>query len=219
MFGRRVSVRALTVVVLPDDSAAEEARRVLRLVDHVHRVRGPYLQILIVPETNNEWDGSYEVVGPPVIRIDEFSDSIGFTLLHELGHLIDHRLLGGGLQWGSDSQHLAAWKAATDQSDAVASLVEQYWAPRRVAINGGIVVEADDDDLDYYLRPDELFARSYAQWVVTRAGDADLSRQLEASPRLSTRPEVLYAEQWDSGDFAPIAREFDRLMEELRWSR
>lgn len=82
----------------------------------------------------------------------------------------------------------------------------------------GTVVEYDVDQvyLRYLLTPQELWARSYAQFIATRSGNADLQRQLD---RLRERPAraFYYGEQWEDVDFLPIMAEVEALFRHLGW--
>ncbi len=54
----------------------------------------------------------------------------------------------------------------------------------------------------------ESFARSFAQWIVARAGDADMRAELERRAAGAGR-------QWRADDFAPIATALDALLPPL----
>ncbi len=68
--------------------------------------------------------------------------------------------------------------------------------------------------VEYLLRPRELFARSYAQYIAKVSRDSKLGRELD-SVRRNSPP--WYPEQWDDSDFEEVGREFDSLMETLGW--
>ena len=67
----------------------------------------------------------------------------------------------------------------------------------------------------YLLRPTEMFARSYSQFIAERAGSSELLKELGG---VRSRPiEVLYPEQWNETDFRPIAEEFVALFRKRGW--
>jgi hypothetical protein len=113
---------------------------------------------------------------------------------------------------------LAEWREAIASSQAVRLFlglangdigIVRYVGGQEVAVP--IPDGLRDAILDYYLHPEELFARSYRQWAVTRSGDPLLLAQLQRAQR-ATLPE-----QWRDDDFAAIAAAFDRLTKRLGW--
>jgi hypothetical protein len=72
------------------------------------------------------------------------------------------------------------------------------------------VGEGEGDQIDHPGRLDELWARSYAQFVARRSGSSALQASLDG---LRQRPSdaVYYPLQWDDDDFVEI----DRAIEEL----
>jgi hypothetical protein len=70
----------------------------------------------------------------------------------------------------------------------------------------------------FMLRAQEMWARSYAQYIATRSGDPILRAQLFLErERLAGMP--YYPEQWDDDDFAPIAEAIDELLNAKGWRR
>jgi hypothetical protein len=66
----------------------------------------------------------------------------------------------------------------------------------------------------YNLRPDEMFARAYAQWVALRSGDPVALRGIREDQRGGVgqhRTGLWYARQWEWRDFAPVAEAMDEL--------
>lgn len=98
----------------------------------------------------------------------------------------------------------------------------------------GLEVEISDDYTSYYMRPTELFARSYAQYIAHRSDSEylksglDSVRGREVIGREMVNRQVIgsvkggawdtmpsSSTQWDDDDFEPIAQEFDRMFVEL----
>jgi len=81
-----------------------------------------------------------------------------------------------------------------------------------------VFFRVDSTYVGFLMRAPELWARSYAQYVATRSGDAILKAQLAvACERLPGMP--YYPEQWDDDDFAPIAEAIDELFRGKGWRR
>jgi hypothetical protein len=62
-------------------------------------------------------------------------------------------------------------------------------------------------------QPTEFFARSYAQYIATRSGDAWMNNELDS--QLEARRQGFAPTQWERDDFEPIADAFDDLFESL----
>ncbi|SRR5712691_3564542 len=198
------------------DALEDAFNRTLSLVDRAHYIRR-FVHGSIVASTNNSTLlGSFDPTTHD-IRIYAHGPDVEFTLLHELGHYIDYSVLGTGLVGASSTLRFRPWRAAVRNSAAFRMIESRYTDP--VVWARGRPVVAADSFTDYHLRPDELFARSYAQWIVDRSGDVDLTAQLESSPSLASATPVLYPTQWEEADFLRVAGCIDRVFKELSWSR
>ena len=131
-----------------------------------------------------------------------------FVLVHEVGHLIDLNGLPGP-DFASrllDVPELDEWRhkvVGTDAYRALQSLTDP-------------VVGGDPSRARDLSRLDELWARSYAQFVAVRSQAAALLQALE---RLRDRPrsEVYYPRQWDDGDFREVDRAIEHLFRRQGW--
>ena len=68
----------------------------------------------------------------------------------------------------------------------------------------------------YLLRPWELWARAYAQYIAWRSGSSTLKGQIDkilTDGRATTR-----VRQWPYDEFMPIAEAIDRLLMRRRWA-
>jgi hypothetical protein len=134
--------------------------------------------------SSRRYSGGYHHAGR--IELSRHAEHLGLALLHELGHAVDHLVLGRGSSWGSESTPLRDWWRAVESSRAFERLTSAedgwYWRSRR-----------------------EAFARSFAQWVSHRSGDGGLRAELE---RRAAGP----GRQWTADDFAPIARALDAVL-------
>ena len=131
-----------------------------------------------------------------------------FALVHEVGHLID--LFGlPGRDFASilpEVTELDEWRQAVVASRAVATLDDRL----RLAT-------ADmTGRLSSMLSFDELWARSYAQFVALRSGSVTLLRALDVlrTPRIG---EVYYPLHWADDDFGPVDRAMQTLFRGLGW--
>jgi hypothetical protein len=134
------------------------------------------------------------------------------TVLHELGHYVDH-MSGprpGVMSSAAKEPELDEWRQAVENTRTVKAI-------RRALDSGELEVFDADGNLvtaplsaqgkrvmKYLLQPEELWARSYNQWVALRAGD--LSGLVDWDNNVG-----LLETQWGAADFAPIAAALDKL--------
>jgi hypothetical protein len=141
-------------------------------------------------------------------HIEVRGSSNALTVVHELGHAADHRLFGQGhsgpdlgtagwdmIAGTSGDARFKDWWDAVTSSQAVADITADPTLPGTYK--------------KYLTLSKELFARSYAQWVAVRSGDAHLQQLVQNVLDNLTGSEI--ASQWKEADFEPIARELDKL--------
>jgi hypothetical protein len=133
---------------------------------------------------SRRYSGGYDRRGR--IELSRHAEHLGLAFLHELGHAVDHLVLGRGRRYASETSRLAAWWHAVESSRAFARL-------------------AGAEDAFYWRSRREAFARSFAQWVAGRASDGGLSAELERRAAGAGR-------QWTADDFAPIGRALDAVL-------
>jgi hypothetical protein len=139
------------------------------------------------------------------------------ALVHEIGHAVDHEI---GMLWRGEITRergtcsvwerghlLEAWEDAVEQSAHVQQLLRQG---RRY-----IRRSAPARFFEYMTEPSELFARSYAQWALSKvpswAGEIDyFSRRIQAlNEQWNLGPAMAH---WGEADFEPISTALDRLL-------
>jgi hypothetical protein len=91
---------------------------------------------------------------------------------------------------GREAPEMAAWKRAVDNSDAMRIVRERAATPG-----------PNQEYYQYLARPQEVFARSYAQWIAEK-NQGDILGQLYNYP---------HGEQWFTDEFKPIAKALDDL--------
>jgi hypothetical protein len=136
---------------------------------------------------SRRYSGGYGHAG--WIELSRSAEHLGLALLHELGHAVDHLLLGLGRAWGSETAALDSWWHAAQSSRAFARLGS--------ACDGG--------EAAYWPSRRETFARSFSQWTATRADEPALLEELERRAAGAGR-------QWEAADFAPIAAVLDDVL-------
>lgn len=170
----------LDCVVLPPDEPA--LARALSAADAaLPGTELARLPVVFAHEASYRWESGHGLW----IALSPRSEHAGLALLHELGHAVDHQLLG----WGSERAGLDTWWHAVTRTRAFRSL--------RMACSA--------DELAYWPTRRESFARSFAQWVAQRTGLEDVLAEVERRAGGAGR-------QWARDDFAPVAAELDRVL-------
>jgi hypothetical protein len=130
-----------------------------------------------------------------------------FTFGHEIGHFIDHQALGERGQYASELHaDLQAFRDAARSSANLQALQEAL---------------KENPRLEYFLRPREVWARAYAQWLAEKIlgrelGSAEMreaiTRELES--RLAMPHQVGH---WTAEDFKAISAAIDALFQKKGW--
>jgi hypothetical protein len=190
-------LRPLTdVVALPRRSSLyPELARALAVADAFHLLHSDLDPVPVRPTSTTSQSGCYRLrkEDPIDLRVSRRHGRIPLSFLHELGHLVDHQLgpqLGDG--WASGRHEaFADWRVAAAE------------LPSR-APNG-----SSRGRRRYFNSAKEVWARSYAQATLVRSNDALLEGHLTG---------LLEADDafvWPASDFAPVAREIERLFDSL----
>lgn len=164
------------------------------------------------------------------VRLSAGNPHPRLTTIHEVGHFIDHKGFLAPVDAGDDLLEtlmtpwatrtasiqeeglLTEWVRAIQGSSAFERLDELARGARKLVYDG--VERAPSMSHVRYLRQiDELWARSYAQYVATRSTDAALKAELVEY----LAKHNAYSAQWEPEDFEPIAEAFDRLFERMGW--
>lgn len=227
---RRAGLSLSVTVAIPSGQAFRSVRLAVQSAARVHGYGSrEFFQVRVRRESIRDEDNR---PAPAAFEYDQFSgvpDALiisneiaaeAFEVLHELGHQADLLLSKMPGQFASQTGELSEWWAAVKASQAYQHL-KSLSDGQIVALQRGTQTlrrRARGKDLEYFLRPQELFARSYAQYVAATSQDTVLLRQLG---QRQSHPDAqrLYTEQWLDDDFEPIAQALERIFEERGWLR
>lgn len=142
--------------------------------------------------------------GSPEIAVKMADANAEHNYTHEIGHFLDHQALDQTGVYASQSSPLLQ-----DWRDAVMA------TPRMQGLAADFAQAAPGTNqwrlLEYLLRGRETWARSYAQWLATKSGDAVLLDQIRDMQ--VHRPEFT----WPDAEFKPILKAIDDLFKLKGW--
>lgn len=213
-------------VALQLGDAPARLTEVLWVLDRVHG-DGELPRIPVAADDRIDGLARYRVAaggpdaGTPVdIRARMLGSHPELSLLHELGHFLDHQTLGQRGEFASvEHTNLAEWRDAVDATGSVNTL-------RAIVARGTVTVELDGLErvfpvsvrvLEHDLQWQELWARSYAQYMAQAAGQPRLLAQLAAALGVGRRPRLPYTLQWEADDFRPVLAAIERLFRMKGW--
>jgi hypothetical protein len=203
---------------------ASVGRKVIDLINRIHG-DGNLPQIEVKQNASKETNGTYYwhfgPLRPGMIKISSLGDHPELTLAHEIGHFLDHQGIGNPRNMETlDGDAFARFFKSTSESEAINRLNDQlHLRSYDLTLTEGRKVKepVNRPFLQYLLRKQEIWARAYAQWITLRSGDQVMLEQLRKL-RENIHPGSANS-QWSDGDFEPIAREIDALMEKLGWRK
>jgi hypothetical protein len=200
-----------------------EIQNALEAIDRVHSDGVlPTLELRVgrlVPPNRGEYrHRGVDAQGIAVTSLERFP---GFALTHEIGHLLDHQVLGErGVFASSAHPNLASIRQAWRQTQAywrlealvragVTSVPGELVAARLAGAVVALPVRA------VWAEPEEWFARSYAQFIALESAEPSLLAALEAE-----QARALYLPLHPSDDdFVPVAHAFRALFNDQGWSK
>lgn len=167
--------------------------------------------------------GAFGSYGPDGITIRPWdAEGIG-SLVHEKGHVIDEQYLMSAADHQAHpdvryaSQLAAAekgegplvpWFDAVTKSDAYGELKAMRSRAELRARSGKQKAIKILKDLEYYLKPQEVFARSLVQYVANRTSNRMMKRQWESFLRENTLGQGVH---WTDHDFKDIDAALDEV--------
>ena len=159
------------------------------------------------------------------IRIHRMGNRKAWTAVHEIGHFLEKSGAGGPMtkegfrDWSTDPV-FKDWHAAVMNSGAVKQIQETAKLNSvRILGPGGkaIDVKVPKAVAKYLLTPEELWARSYSQYIARKSGDPQLLAALEHERGSSHEAQIKMLPQWYDSDFGPIEAEIDKIMARKGW--
>jgi hypothetical protein len=144
-------------------------RHVVDIVDQLHRFP-TLLPFPLIHTKSRRENGAYNhrmrPSRPISIAVSVYADFPSLTLLHEVGHLLDHLVLNP-IKQGFGSEH-----------DPLFEPLRRYWSGSRLIRTLAALLERNSrlapgirTLIRYQMETPELWARTYLQWVVKKSDD------------------------------------------------
>ena len=172
-----------------------ELAQALAAADAFHLLHSDLEPVPVRPTSTTSQAGCYRLrKGDPIdLRVSRRHGRVALSFLHELGHFVDHQLGSKlGPSWASGHHEaFADWRAAASEP------------PSRAPAGSG------RSRRRYFDSAKEVWARSYAQTVLTRSHDPWLQGHLLGLLDLDD------AFVWPATAFAPLADEVERVLGRL----
>lgn len=222
MSGPRVKVSVAQAFDADERGANPFLHRALELIDRVHRSGYlPRVQLRLMPA---DAEFEYRPTIPPHIFIDTGARRKLSTMIHTIGHVLDQFGFGTGeynrfetskLRGTNYQGILRDWWHTIHATQTVTTLVFARENPTMLkSVIDDVQIIPDRADLAYMASAEELWARSYLQYIAIKTQDEELLADLRTT--LNQRTFVLL-EQWPEHEFAPIAAQIDTLFTHLGW--
>jgi len=152
------------------------------------------------------------------IEVKENAPHVEMTAIHEIGHYLDHSGIGKPKRMSSQTDPIMdEWKTVVKNSAAYKKLLAIYDQGYVDVERLGVMYRWRDPKVrshfKYLLSDEELWARSYAQYIALKTDDPVLRKQLEEM----LKNKIEGDSQWSDADFEPIAKEIDKLFTKIGW--
>lgn len=173
-------------ITLPTDPRLRgPAERALAAVDRVHLAAGLPPIPLDTRRDDPLFRGHYRVKrnsGRAIsIGIDPDDPSREFTIVHEIGHFLDHQGMGRPGTWASlGRDEFRAWRHAVDATSSIKRLRELLGLSdmELARTTGESKILQQRENARYLLAYTEAWARSYAQYITVKTDEEVLRNQL-----------------------------------------
>lgn len=214
-YGKAIPVKVLPSVsdsfIIPKSGRAYNASKItLAEIDKIHSIEN--LPVIPIKDSVSvKFQGQYSFYAnrnrPIDIKLSKVSVNPEMTLAHEIGHFIDNQVIPktSGSYSSVGSTIMEEWRLAITNSSATMNL-------KSMVGNRAF----DQKKIRYYLSTEEQWARSYAQWVGQKSGNATMMNQTKAITE-HEKNEMYRSSQWVDDDFVPIGAAIDGIFKKLGW--
>lgn len=201
-----------------DDKLSKAGKEALDLIDNVHTFpkginKTPVIELKGEKEAIQGRYNLYADGSPKAIEVSKTAQRPVYTTIHEIGHYIDYHVISNiDSSLAATGAKFSEWRDAVKSTEAYKTLRDMNANPDlySVDIGNNRTVKPDKNYTSYLIQDNELWARSYMQYIMKKNG-------LESSMSYYTS-DILYGSiQWQDKDFNTVEAAFDKLFEDLKW--
>ncbi len=199
-------------VRLPGHLLARRIRRFLEMVDAVHTATNlKPVAVEMNPFVQGAVFDTYTGTGPYTIYLNPHGSHVELSLVHEVGHFLEWQCIpksGFGQRSFKSDPLFAAWLQAVRESQNVNRLLDLRDAESQES--------SVQKTANYLLDEQELWARSYSQYVAVKMLSPVLMQQTAAENKVITG-KIQFKPYWDAADFHAVRSEIDKVFQALGW--
>lgn len=206
------SIGAAVTLPAATDRLTRSMKEVVGAIDSVHSA-GKLPKILgrVGSSGGNGMSyGHYAYLGRPTEIVmgnaqGQSHDHPMMTCAHEIGHFLDDQGIGKRGKWASaNSATLDKWRTAVHNTDKIKGIQQLRASATSLQVR---------DKLDYLLTDHETFARSYAQYIAIKSGNATMKAEID----WMRTDEWAGLKVWSDTDFQPVREALDEVFTRLKW--
>jgi hypothetical protein len=197
----------------------KQINEMIDIIEDVHGVSGlPKIPIKQSYGERTLGQFVYGKKGAKEIKVSIKSNAPMMTTAHEIGHFIDYQGMGGG-KWatfdlGKESP-LYNWAKAMEKSEAYKTLKEIQKTGMLTMVENNVLIShpVANNSISYYLDNQELWARSYAQYIAKKSNNPSMLKELYGKQK----QKYGIPTQWSDADFLEIEKAIDGVLEAMKW--
>lgn len=184
--------KTLNLSKIPKTKPGQSVKDGISAIEEVHGVKG-LSTLPVVMNSSTTTHGTY--TPGEKITVTKNTWATESTVVHEMGHYLDHKMFPPGDKFSSCSA-----KAGKD-FDALDSVLQSSKTVKGLQEKAGKSKHQYDK---YLVQRNEIFARAYTQYISVRSSNKELKSQVAELKKQ-------HGTQWDDDEFEPIASAFDTL--------
>ena len=211
---RTTLTRVAKAVAIPPHPLKKRLLAVLEAIDSVHAPKNMKLSRVFFDRriAGGEFV-AHGPLGPYSIYVNPAGNHPELSLLHEIGHLLDWQSIPKPVPGNRNFNEAPLFY---DWLDAV---LDSGNVQRLISLRDQQTEGADThEEINYLLRPEELWARAYTQYIARKSGLEALNQQISAGNH-ATLNGILYVPFWPSDQFRPIETTMDVIFQNQGWTK
>ncbi len=201
-------------VGLPSHPLSRRLRRFLKTVDAIHTATNlKQVAVEMNPLVRGAVFNAYTATGPYTIQLNPNGSHVELSLIHEVGHFLEWQAIpksGFGQRSFKGDPLFAVWLQAVRESQNVNRLLDL----RDAEAEESLVQKT----ANYLLDEQELWARSYSEYIAVKMLSPALLQQIAAENKV-IMGNIQLKPYWNTADFHSVQSAIDAIFRTLSWSK